>query len=464
MSAVRKTLLFLFLLGIVNVPVLVDGQSNDNAAKDPPLNVILISLDTLRADHLGCYGYGRETSPAMDQFAEQSVVFRNSFANSNWTLPSHMSLMTSLQSAEHGVVDKKNRLSSRIPTLAEILKDQGYRTAAFTAGYFVDRKFGFDKGFDIYRQDYESRRRNRGQGWRLKNIEPDLFSWLDAHHQETFFLFVHSYDTHEPFIAHQYLSELAPGYRGPMMILRDMYRFKTSREYLRFKGEFGGDYLDINLFYKKVINEGLITLTAEDAEYVVALYDNEIRYVDDYVGRLLGKLGQLGLMDNTVIVIWSDHGEELLERGRIAHGAKMFDELLRVPLIMRIPGRPPAVVDTLAQGIDVAPTLLDVLDLPAERSFAGVALLQDGATNPHVIAEDGEEMCIRTDRHKLVVTRDLQSYTLYDLVADPHETKDVALDQPGVVADLRSRLFESLNIVDLDDELRRRLESLGYIE
>ncbi len=466
MKTTNRLALFLFLVPVVGgVCVMIGCGASDEAAFDDKLNLIIISLDTLRADHLGSYGYERNTSPNIDRFAGESTLFQNSFSNSNWTLPSHMSLMTSLYQTEHNVVGKTNKLSTRIPTLAEVLKREGYHTAAFTSGYFVDRKFGFDRGFDVYHQSYDFQRQNSGQGWRLEHLEKDLFSWPDTHSQEDFFLFVHSYDVHEPFIAHQYLEEFSPDYSGWATNLHNMERFKASPEYKAYVESEGVRYFNINLYYQKVINAGLIELTDADRDHLVALYDNEVRFADEYFGRLRQKLESLGLWENTVIVLWSDHGEELFERGGIRHGGQqLHDEVLRVPLVIRIPGVEPKVTPELAQGIDIAPTALDILGIAPETSFAGTSLFDEGASNAFVIAEGKDCECIRTDKWKLSALRDGRIFELFDLEDDPDENSNLVMSRSDQVTELTSLLNEALNRMVTDEQMRQQLEALGYLD
>jgi len=458
---------FLGIVGaIMGAAIVMSGCGGvERGAADGRLNLIIISLDTLRADHLGAYQYPRNTSPNIDRFARESTVFTHSFANSNWTLPSHMSLMTSLYPGEHDVVNKTNRLSPRITTLAQVMKREGYLTAAFTAGYFVDKKFGFDRGFDVYHQSYDFERRNTGQGWRLEHLEKDLFSWLDSHGKEEFFLFIHSYDVHEPFIAHRYIEEFNPVYDGWATHLDNMDRFKASPEYKEYVEREEPRYFNINLFYRKVINEGLVDLTDADREHLVALYDNEVRYADEYFGRIRKKLEDLGLWENTVVVLLSDHGEELFERGGIRHGGRLLhDEVLRVPLVIRIPGAVPRVTPELVQGIDVAPTVLDVLGIAPESSFAGKALLGGGAANAYVIAQGKDCECIRTDTWKLSFRRDGRLIELFDLEKDPGESFNQVMDLPDKVTELTPMLNEALNRMVTDEEMRRQLEALGYLD
>ncbi len=435
--------------------------------KRPGFNVILISLDTLRADHIGAYGYGKNTSPNIDKFAEKAILFENSFCNSTWTLPSHMSLMTSLYPSTHRVLDKKKKLSGSMKTIAEVLKENGYLTAAFTAGFYVSKVFGFNRGFDLYKEDYNAKRENAGQGWRLKHVIKDAFSWLEEHSKEKFFLFIQCYDNHEPFIAHTYLKEFEESCDNRLNFLNSHSDFIKHKDYTKYKAILNiKGYFNINIFYRDIINKNLIHLTEADKNHMIALYDNEIKFVDHYFSKLIAGLERLKLMEKTILILWSDHGEELLERGKIQHGGSFYEELLRVPLVIYIPGYPGSGRNkALAQSIDIAPTILDTLDIKPENNFRGIPLLSaDSPGNPFVIGQSTGVNSIRTGKYKLLYAKRKRKVKLYDLEKDPGERKNVAEFHPGIVKKLKKDLFDILNIVELDKTMIEKLETLGYTD
>jgi arylsulfatase A-like enzyme len=431
----------------------------------PDYNVILISLDTLRADHISAYGYKRKTSPNIDEFADKAILFENSFCNAVWTLPSHMSLMTSLYSSTHRVWDQNTKLFRSIKTIAQILKENGYLTAAFTGGALVSKVFGFDKGFDLYRENYDVHIENPEQPFRLKHIEKDLFNWLENHPKDKFFLFVHCYDTHEPFIAHRYLKEFEQDYSGRLNFLNNHSDFIKLLDYEKYR-HLIKDPLNINSFYRDVINGDHIKLTEEDKNHMVSLYDNEIKFVDHYFGRLIAKLKNLNLMTKTIIILWSDHGEELLERGDIQHGGSTYEELLRVPLIIYIPdysgvGRN----KELAQSIDIAPTILDLLNIKPENDFKGIPLLSlEFPGNQFTVCEQKGTDAIRTEKYKLMFNRKNYDVLLFDLESDPGELKNIAESHPEIVKKLKKDLFDTLNIADLNNKMIKKLKTIGYIK
>ncbi len=293
-------------------------------------HVILISLDTLRSDHLSCYGYGRDTSPNIDLLARDGVLFAETRAPSPWTLPSHISLMTALNTINHGVVTTDLRLDPRTPTLAELLKAKGFYNAAFTGGGFVSGFFGFNKGFDSFRvlggvtdSDAAARLGEKASRWIEENADRDSF------------LFLHTYQIHNPYHSEEpwnrrYLREGAPLSALDLspLLFNHQERFKPVSEQMR------GD--------------------------IIGLYDGEIRYTDEtLIGRLVAKLKALGIYDRTMIVLTSDHGEEFYEHGAWLHTHSVYDETIRVPLIIKFFGSRNAgrIVRSPAFVVDVMPTI-----------------------------------------------------------------------------------------------------------
>ena len=220
-----------------------------------PHGIILISLDTLRADHLGCYGYQRNTSPSIDAFARESIVFENAVVQSPWTLPSHMSIMTSLYPSFHGVTNKSSRLADEHTTLAELLQESGYQTAAFTDGGLVSGEFGFNQGFDVYEDEWIG----------IANILPKAEKWLDNNASKPFFLFIHCYDIHEP-------------YNPPPPYNSIFHDFTYS------------GHLVPSSTILTAARKGQVTVTNEDLRHFIALYDGGIRYTDEKIGEFLSYL------------------------------------------------------------------------------------------------------------------------------------------------------------------------------
>src|SRR5439155_17158544 len=328
--------------------------------KCPDCNVVLVSIDTLRADHLGCYGYHRPTSPNIDRFANDAVLFEQVVNTGGGTLPVHMSMFTSLPPIVHNVQPYNGRrLDAERITLAEQLKERGYTTAAFADGGWLRAQFGFDQGFDLYD--------DAGGGFR--KIIPKVLAWIHTHREERFFLFVHTYDVHSG--GRRLTYDPPEGFRG---------RFD-----LGYSGTFDGCRLrkcasKLLVWLNNHILDGKISgrnfFSAEELTYIVSLYDGAIAYADSEIGRLLDALTALDLYDRTLIIVTSDHGEEFLEHGLMLHWQN-YEEQARVPLILKLPSsrvrrrRVPALVSTL----EVMPTILDIVDVPPNGEVRGESMM-----------------------------------------------------------------------------------------
>ncbi len=420
-------------------------------------NVVIISMDTLRADHLGCYGYHRNTSVNIDGLASRGTRFDQMSSTSAWTSPAHGSLFTSRYPTQIGIITyeggkKARSLRQDEVTLAEILRDAGYETQAFTGSGYVSRKLGFGQGFDEYRD------LNALQGYLA-----DLMLWLDEWDESRpLFLFVHFYNTHRPYIP-------------PVPRYRDM-----------FKGGYTGKFP-----VRKVCDSKRWPLKKADLEYVVSQYDGEIAHADYLLGKLSTFIEEIGLDDDTLIIFLSDHGEEFFEHGGCDHVTTVYEELVRIPFIMVGPGiEPGKVVEAPASIIDVAPTILDYLDLPVPGSMLGTSLLpvMSGAGLPcsYQFYETGiykQERIVRGVRAggwKLILDHEDTPVELYDVARDALEKNNV-IKSHGKVKETLAAAFnawrleieqgheppaatQDQQVPDTDPELLERLKALGYVE
>jgi arylsulfatase A-like enzyme len=411
-------------------------------------NLLLISIDTLRADRLGTYGYARPTSPALDaRLGARGVVFENAWSQSPKTTPSHMTMLTSLLPSAHGVgmwegQGPAPRLSRRVHTLAELLKNAGYATAAFTAGAHMHRDRGFGQGFDVYRHG---------------RMLPRAVEYLRAYPRRPFFLFFHTYDVHDPYlppreVAQAFVTEPVPAIEAAIAgITRVAGVWPQAHE----------------RFWAPVDPRD-----PRHVRHVSDLYDAVIRRMDDrVVTTLLDTLDTLGLAEETLVVFLSDHGEEFQEHGRFLHES-LSPEVLHVPLILRLPGRLPAgrrVRDPVCL-VDVLPTLLDLLGVPAPavaqgRSLGGLARGDEDALPPRPILAEyswpGRRFeRIRRDGMTLVIENDRE--VLYDAIADPRERHDIAPAEPARLAQLRAELDRRHGAnLELATRLGPRAEDMG---
>jgi arylsulfatase A-like enzyme len=438
-------------------------------------NLVVIALDALRADHLGCYGYERPTSPAIDALAKDGLLFTNAYSPSSWTLPSFVSMMTSLDSPEHGVWDpERHSLSTSAATLASVLKAHGYETAAFVPGPWFDPRYGLARGFDLY---LNPKPRRRSNPYSLAQVLPEALRWISERKKRPFFLFLYAFEPHAPYTAprpyrHRFdegggelVDEL-----GPDLSFTLAYNGEWSREWGPAPSE---KYLSA------------IELVRNDARaraHVTSHYDERIAYADSMIARLLRRLEDSGLADDTTVILTSDHGEELGERGRFGHNKALWNSVLRVPLIIRLPRRrfagaraPESVSLT-----DLAPTALAALDLPAARSFRGKSLLPlaQGLGGDRVAFSstdhDGRRhslFAVTQGTWRLVDDGTGKSPRLFDLRTDPQETRDAASARSDIARRLSRELArrtalsgESPAADGMPPAQKEALRAAGYLD
>lgn len=385
-------------------------------------NVLLISIDMLRSDHVHAYGAKNETTPNLDQLAREGVLFENAFSTTSWTLPAHASLFTSVPGMVHGCTDVDRRLDETLPTLAEKLHSAGYATAGFFSGPFLHPAFGLGRGFDHYEDCTSYREELDGKpvsNWAdsretMKESHEDITSptvlaavreWMSNRPDQPFFLFVHWWDAHYDFIPPPpYDTMFDPNYTG------------------KIDGR--------GFFQNQDIRVGM---EPRDLAHLKALYDGEIAWTDHHIGLLLDDLRRSGQLNNTLVVVVSDHGTEFFEHGRRGHRLTLFDESLHIPLIMRYP---PAFQAGMRRGpqvriVDVAPTILDIAGVAPFEITRGRSLVALARTNVPLADSDalyadlfsvGRKLrAVRTDHWKII--QDLKSNALYyfDLRRDPGE-------------------------------------------
>jgi arylsulfatase A-like enzyme len=429
-------------------------------------NVLLISIDSLRADHLSGYGYDRQTSPRIDELAQQGVRFSSAVTSSPWTLPSHMSLFTGLDALSHGVWQHNRRLASDVPTLTQALKASGYETGGVVAGPFLSASWGFGRGFDFY-DDFSVGRLGGGADHRqitsprvLDAAARWIGQWNDGARAKPFFLFVHFWDVHYD-------------YRPPVPYDR------------AFETGYAGPITPVGYERNREIQKGMDPAALA---FIESQYDGEILFTDDHVGRLLDALDALEVLDQTLVVVTADHGEEFFEHGRKGHRRGLYDEVMLVPLIMRWPSRIPAktVVEAPVRLIDVAPTILEYVGVDsAALGDPGPPLYSARDLSPLIADPNHEEMPrlafmdlhggqrqgIRTgDRKFIAEPKGIAE--LYDIHGDSGELDNLADDQPDERANFRrllrgwveSRKSTLVGESSQTEEQMEILRSLGYIQ
>jgi arylsulfatase A-like enzyme len=423
-----------------------------------PRNLVVFLVDTLRADHVHCIGGGRETTPNVDALARDGVLFRQARSQAPWTRPSVATLFTGLLPEFH-TVTSENGLPRAASTLAERMRAAGYETAAFTANAQVHAPgLDFEQGFDRFvgfQRDQELARSDEVVGAALP--------WLDAHADRPFFLYVHTIDPHDPY--------------DPPAATRG-----------KFEAPYRGRIDDAHASIAELTR--LMPLDAADRAHVVDLYDEEIAFADAWFGHLVGRLKELGLYDDTVVLFLSDHGEELLDHGKLGHPRRLWDEVLHVPMVLKLCG-PTAprggVVDGVVRTMDWLPTFATFFDLPSDPpGFEGVDLAPawhgDGLPELDAIAQTEPDLeSFQHGRFKLLLeeaSRGAEATArLFDLVDDPREQRDLSDLHPKTVASLRELLFAAKEadrrrgftslaarpVPHFDPDVERALRQLGYV-
>ena len=396
-------------------------------------NVLVIAVDTLRPDHLGCYGYGRPTSPNIDGIAEDGALFENTFSQAPWTLPSFASVFTSLYPSQHGATTVETMMRTGFPTLAEILAARGYATGAVVNAPVLRSDFGLNRGFGYYSEPSGVIERPADE------VTRDALEWIDSLEEGPFLAFVHYFDPHLAYAPPSpYDTLFDPGYSGRL-----------------------GKSFDLDYFSSKragAIRDEIDALDAADRNHIVSLYDGEIAFTDSAIGALLAGLIDRRIDQNTLVVLLSDHGEEFFEHGGLDHGHSLYGELIRVPLIMRFP-------DGLGRGkrlarqvrlIDVTPTILDYLGEEGIFEFEGVSLLPliEGGEAPASRAGAllGIDFCLSEAMRRTNMVKSITSYP-YKLIENV-ETKERSL------FDLDADRLEQTNLAREEKEEADRLEHL----
>ncbi len=449
-------------------------------AEEAPANIVLISLDTVRPDYLGCYGYPKQTSPALDALAQDSALFLNCFSTSSWTLPAHVSLLTGQDSRRHQVYYPNERFDGSTLTLADHLRQLGYATAAFTGGGYLSSQFGFAKGFDQY-QELLLHGEDAIRWDEAERLAEMASVWIRENRKKKFFLFLHTYQPHDPYanmspLGKNFLAKSAPWDQVDMEdLLKDTGRFQTA-------------------------------FSDSEKNNIKALYEGEIRYTDqEFLKPVLEALKQNGLYSNTLVMVVSDHGEEFYDHESWLHDHSLYNEGIRIPWIIKFPqGRYSGKrFEALTRITDIVPTALELAgvsrssleidgnsvmpiiqhDERTERSVFSHLALRSSQEPPSVVS------MIR-GKLKIIVHRVIESpyietkshrigdyqVELYDLAADPHETKNLAAESGyrttclQLVREIHDHIQETAarrtrkETVVLDATLEERLKALGYIK
>jgi len=436
-------------------------------AKGP--NAILIIADTLRADHVGAYGASATKTPGIDRLAKDGVVFEKAFSQSSWTRPSVSTILTSLYPASHKVMYKTDMLPEGVTTVAETMRDAGYRTVGYVTNINVAPSFHFDQGFQEYtylapefffgatdsgsklafysgmrllRERFFSRQKFVQNFYQdAQTVNGAALPWIDRNSKQPFFTLIHYMDPHDPYF------EIP--YNGVAVARVDTPNPDPSQR----------DRLE-------------------------RLYASNVEYMDRFIGNLIEALKAAGAYDDTMIVLVADHGEEFYEHKGWWHGTTLYEEETHVPFIVKLPKNAKAGtrVKTWAQLLDVAPTIVATCGVPVPPVFQGRDLFGEGKSPSVLYAQEDHEgnqlESVRSERWKMILAnegnpRDLATLELYDLQADPNESRNLAAQQPEVIASLKEDLEHLRTLAksgavagqsgDIDNASKERLRALGYV-
>lgn len=464
-------------------------------------NIILISLDTVRADHLSCYGYNKPTTPNIDKLAEDGVLFKHAYSTAVWTPPAHASMLTGLYPSEHGVVDQ-NRLDPSIPTIAEILLANGYHTAGFVNNSQVGELVGLHKGHETFVEVWRGAQAKsfaerairyagrkaldiiglKDHGARLTNHL--AIKWLEEVKKDDkpFYLFLHYIDAHNPL-------------KAPIPYHKKFLDKRLEKEIDKKKVSLMAD--NPLRYYTQDIR-----LTEYENEYLIALYDGEIAYLDSKVGEIVSYLKQNNLYDNSILILTADHGEHFGEHGHYSHVASLYQPIIHIPMIIkRAEGFKKGITsEKSSQLVDLLPTILGFIRVePKDTLFSGIDLFsEESSLSERCLISEWEGRvpyfilldlnCDKSDKRVQPFTNKMFSIIkgnykyiisssdaeeLFDIASDDREQNNLIQVKSSIHKLLKTHFQEwknklkqrapYTNSYEIDEETKRNLQGLGYM-
>ncbi len=464
--AIRKGVFIFSVIFITTLLVLIPIYFINQLTKPKDLNILLITIDALRPDHLTCYGYKRNTSPRIDEIAKEGILFTQAISQGSRTWPFLTSLITSAYQSTHQVYFENQLLSYSISTLPEILKRKGYYTG-FISGHgslWSGKESGFKRGFDTC-EDF---------GANADKISHKAIGWIKENKDKKFFLWLHYFDPHGPYMPPQpyktrYVNDGLYKHNKHIPISPDDAVDRHSRKKAIGKGEIPAYVAEDNI---------------TDIDYYIAQYDGEINFTDEQIGILLDLVKELGLIKNTLIIITADHGEYLGDHGFYFMHGGLYDTIIKIPLIMKCKGIFPhgKIIDQQISSIDIMPTILSAVKIKVDIKMDGVSLLPVICgryyNRPYAFGEFMNPQgvftrSIRNKNWKLIFDVVKNTYELYDLKKDPRELTNLINTRINEFKFLKSELEKwahtykhnmVTSIGQLDEQTKNRLMSLGYVK
>lgn len=437
-----KYIYLLLLIPVVLTIIFLNiGETGDGVEL-----VIFLFLDTVRADHLGCYGYSRNTSPTIDLISEKSFVFENAYSQAPFTEPSTASLLTSANVKKHKIFGAMFNLSDDFITITEVLKSNGFTTSLFTESYTITRN-NMQQGFDFI-EHYDKNEININ----------DVKERLGAGGKQ--FILIHLQAAHEPYLCGEpYDSMFNPSYDGEipskekaLEYLEKYPNIVTFRDLILATADgFSVEEIlsDPAGFVRYDLNQSQEKRKLKDHDHLVALYDGKIRRTDDSINEIYNEMNSLKITNKTIMVIFSDHGEGFFEHGEYDHGKKLFEEFVHVPLIILTPDSKGERIRSIVSLIDVFPTVLDMLDIKPspklKKQMDGISLvdiIQNRTTHREIFSHGAYIRSIRTSDGFLYIYNLLNGFDELYILPDDHN--NVAEEYPEKTAELKKKIFEYL--------------------
>ncbi len=440
-------------------------SSCDGGASSDKLNLLLITIDTTRADALSCYGAKSGTTPTLDRFAEEALLFERAYSATNVTKPSHLSIMTGSRAIEHRVFNNQVLIPETVDALPLFMEREGYRTGAFVAAVQLGEETGW-RGFETVKGPPKGKSQRVG-----KEVVDETLAWLREDDDRPFFAWTHFFDPHTL-------------YTPPKKFARRFYKgdpTEGDEPLISDAAWFDGwDYKPMQNWIKGV----------RDPAFAKAMYAAELAYTDQQIGRLFAYLEQSELTDKTVIVVTADHGEHFGEHGLYYDHTGLYETALHIPLIVRVPGSPTALSGArsteLVSQLDIVPTLQELFALRVGHPTAGTSLVPLIMNEPNAFASrdslifesaHNHQIAMRKDKWKLIMPIELSHRflgtepELFDLSVDPGEMNNLASEFPEVVEQLSSELSPWIltgtiskgELREMSDEVQAGLEELGYV-
>jgi len=449
----KTWLIVLGIVAVISVALIILGGGDSRVGP----SIILVSVDTLRPDHLGCYGYDRDTSPALDAFAKESLRFETCFAQAPNTRPSCGSILTGFLPHETKVFSNKYALPTGVNTAAELLRQHGYKTLAVVSNFVFTGGSGFEQGFDFYDDQMDEEELIRGIPERIaEHTTSAAVSLMRLNRKDSFFMWIHYQDPHGPYTPRPPYNEMFVDHSLEPIAL------ETNDSVSGIGGIPS---------YQKLPGHS-------DYDHYVSQYDGEIRYLDEHFKRLIQTLKELGIYDTALIIFTADHGEGMGERDYyFAHGEFIYNNLIRIPLIVKYGSDLKGVNREAAQTLDIVPTMLDAAGIVPGEDYRGSSLLGELPAGRTIFSERPGKYALIRDGLKLIKHTDEPAFELFSLDGDLAETTDLASDaEYGPQA---SRMFTELERVRKKDRLMgkvrseqprisreraEKLKALGYVQ